>query len=300
MRSFVVFSSSLMVSALALLGCDYEPRQLECDQTYIRYSCHSSYYGYYGTYRSCRAYRYFYACEGDAGSSDAGSETEGELACSENRDCERGESCDDGVCSSDSRESRRNSRRGRDGESDAGSPASENSSSAGAEDSGADAPSGGISSSDNSSSVETGGDGDEAQSSADRRRRFGFPCARDAQCGEGQCVEGECFEACVSDEQCGTGDRCAVESGRRICEPDVTPALSCADSSDCDSGATCVNGTCHPGCDFDTECSNGADRCLFNLCTADRRPIAECAVNAECSTGEVCSDGRCVNLATVR
>jgi hypothetical protein len=127
-------------------------------------------------------------------------------------------------------------------------------------------------------------------------RRFNFACQRDTQCGPGQCIDGQCFDGCTLDENCGTADRCSVETGRRICMPDPNPEVRCQESSECSAGSACVDGACHSPCGVDTDCANPEDRCLHSLCFPDRRPMVECVLNLECTQGLVCLDGRCINL----
>jgi len=102
--------------------------------------------------------------------------------------------------------------------------------------------------------------------------------------------------ACESDTDCGTGDRCSVETGRRICMPDPNPAVRCDESAVCRPEQTCVNGSCHDPCSSDANCANLEDRCDNHLCFPDRRPIAECVLNVECAADLVCLDGRCVKF----
>ena len=129
-----------------------------------------------------------------------------------------------------------------------------------------------------------------------RVHRFDFACTRDTQCGAGQCTSGVCYLACSSDAECGTADRCSVETGRRLCMPDPNPPVRCDESAACRPEQACVNGACHDPCASDDDCENAQDRCMFNLCFPDRRPIAECVLNVECPSGLVCLDARCVKL----
>ncbi len=126
--------------------------------------------------------------------------------------------------------------------------------------------------------------------------RLNFSCVRDTQCGAGECASGICYLACESDADCGTGDRCSVETGRRLCMPDPNPPVRCDESAVCPPAQTCVNGACHDPCTTDTDCVNLADRCLSSLCFPDRRPIAECVLDIECPADLVCLDSRCVTF----
>lgn len=127
-----------------------------------------------------------------------------------------------------------------------------------------------------------------------RYSAFDIACARDNQCGPGKCLDGECYYGCNSDEQCGSGDRCAVESGTRICWPDPNPPVSCTRSAQCDDGFACLNGSCRQSCTETEQCNNLLDRCASGVCVPDRRPLSECVLNSECADGFVCLDGACV------
>jgi hypothetical protein len=124
---------------------------------------------------------------------------------------------------------------------------------------------------------------------------FDIPCIRDNQCGSGSCVNGLCFYGCSTDENCGSGDRCSVETGRRICSPDPSPPLECSRSSDCGEGLVCLNAACRQACTITADCNNLLDRCRDGICEADRRPIAQCVLSSECAPGQSCLDGSCVN-----
>lgn len=173
-------------------------------------------------------------------------------------------------------------------------------------DGGTDAGAGGITAGGNGGTGAAGGDftggtagtGGSGQSGG-RIRRFNFPCIRDTQCGAGDCVDEECFTACEDDAECGTADRCSVETGRRVCMPDPNPPVSCDTSADCTSSQGCINGACHDICDVDTDCANVQDRCTYGYCFPDRRPIAECVLNLECPDDLVCLDARCVDLSSL-
>lgn len=127
-----------------------------------------------------------------------------------------------------------------------------------------------------------------------RYSAFDIPCERDSQCGPGKCVQGDCFYGCSSDAQCGSGDRCAVESGTRICRPDPNPPVECTRSAQCEGGFSCLNGSCRQVCTETEQCDNLLDRCASGICLPDRRPLGECVLNSECAGGFVCLDGACV------
>jgi hypothetical protein len=127
-----------------------------------------------------------------------------------------------------------------------------------------------------------------------RYSAFDIPCERDSQCGPGKCLDGDCYYGCSSDEQCGSGDRCATESGTRICWPDPNPPVVCTRSAQCEEGFTCLNGSCRQSCTVTDQCDNLLDRCASDICLPDRRPLSECVLNSECAEGLVCLDGACV------
>jgi hypothetical protein len=127
-----------------------------------------------------------------------------------------------------------------------------------------------------------------------RYSAFEGACERDSQCGPGKCVSGSCYYGCQSDAQCGSGDRCAVETGVRVCTPDPNPAIECTRSAQCDEAQACLNGGCRELCTSTEQCTNLLDRCSSGFCVPDRRPLGECVVNSECDEGLVCLDGSCV------
>jgi hypothetical protein len=141
-----------------------------------------------------------------------------------------------------------------------------------------------------------GGTGVGGTGTGGRGPRLDFACVRDTQCGSGECASGVCYLGCVSDADCGTADRCSVETGRRLCMPDPNPPVRCDESAACRPEQACVNGACHDPCASDDDCKNLHDQCMFNLCFPDRRPIAECVLNVECAAGLVCLNARCVKL----
>lgn len=137
-------------------------------------------------------------------------------------------------------------------------------------------------------------EGEEPTLDRTRYSAFNIPCERDSQCGPGKCLDGDCYYGCSSDAQCGSGDRCAVESGTRICRVDPNPPVQCTRAAQCEGGFTCLNGSCRQSCTATEQCDNLLDRCASGLCVPDRRPLAECVLNSECAEGLVCLDGACV------
>ena len=127
-----------------------------------------------------------------------------------------------------------------------------------------------------------------------RYSAFEIRCERDSQCGPGRCIEGDCYYGCHSDAQCGSGDRCAADTGTRICLPDPNPAVECTRTAQCKSGFACLDGACRQSCDTTEDCDNILDRCGSGVCLPDRRPLGECVFNSECGEGLVCLDGTCV------
>ena len=131
-----------------------------------------------------------------------------------------------------------------------------------------------------------------------RYSAFDQPCERDSQCGPGKCIAGDCYYGCQSDSQCGTGDRCAVEQGTRICQPDPNPPVACTRSAQCSAEHVCLNGTCMQSCTETEQCANLVDRCASGVCQPDRRPLGQCVLTSECAAGFVCLDGACVGACT--
>lgn len=127
-----------------------------------------------------------------------------------------------------------------------------------------------------------------------RYSAFDAACVRDSQCGPGKCMDGDCYYGCQTDAECGSGDRCSVESGARICQPDPNPPVSCTRNAQCAEASVCLNGSCRQTCASTDDCTNLLDRCLEGICQPDRRPLVECVLNSECGAGLVCLDGACV------
>jgi hypothetical protein len=115
-------------------------------------------------------------------------------------------------------------------------------------------------------------------------------CRFDQQCGPGaRCQEGHCQRPCTGPTFCGTGDVCR----EGFCQPDGQSGGQCVYSPQCPSAGTCINGTCHPGCDRDLDCPNHADVCDRGVCRPDERPLPPCTGNAQCAAGASCVDGLC-------
>lgn len=131
-----------------------------------------------------------------------------------------------------------------------------------------------------------------------RYSAFDEACTRDSQCGSGKCISGDCYYGCQTDAQCGSGDRCAVETGTRICEPDPNPPVECTRTAQCKTGFECLNGSCRQTCTTTEECSNVVDRCGSGVCQPDRRPLGQCVLDQECGPGFVCLDGACVSACS--
>ncbi len=303
--------AGLVLSVLAAGSCtDWD------DDCYV-YDCAPVYYPYFGYYSDCYAVRTSCGHDGDHHRHHG-------RACKLDGDCEPAQYCSsDGYCSANAADA------GADGGASGGSGypanwldasvsldasstgissggggsnggggngASNGGSSSGSGGSGAGPDAGAQVGSSGGAGGTASGGADDQGTSGGRIRRFNFPCQRDTQCGAGKCDNGDCYDACDTDSQCGTADRCSVETGRRICMPDPNPVVKCQDSSECKAGQSCLDGSCHDPCDVDTDCANPEDRCLHNLCVPDRRPMVECVLNVECSTGLMCLDGRCVDL----
>ena len=115
-------------------------------------------------------------------------------------------------------------------------------------------------------------------------------CTIDNQCFEGVCREGLCLGICESSVDCGTGQICVAN----ICETELQPDLECYFNSDCPEATdTCINATCHQGCEMDADCANAADFCDAGVCRPDWRPFVECLFTTDCADGFECVDGGC-------
>jgi Cys-rich repeat protein len=113
-------------------------------------------------------------------------------------------------------------------------------------------------------------------------------CVTDADCGRGErCngLTGECMEdegpAC--DPACEEGETCDEGSGRCIVDAE------CEDDGDCAGDATCEGGECveaSPECEADGDCAAG-EVCEAGAC--EEAPEDRCASDAECGLGERCN-----------
>lgn len=135
------------------------------------------------------------------------------------------------------------------------------------------------------------GDGDcfagEVCSAGFCRERPSEQCARNSDCALDEvCERGACVSApqpeCVRNSDCRTGEVCEQGS----CAPDAGP--ECVRNSDCGSSELCVSGRCEPECVTDRDCEAG-ERCAAGACILD----VECTRNSDCRTGEVCEANRC-------
>lgn len=285
----------LILAALVLgggftAGC-FQEAEIECGDSYYAYRCFYQYSATYGYYRKCQRIVLTYQCSEDAGSDEAAVVA----GCDGNVDCGDGEAClmDERVCV----EVPAGCDEGEDCPMDGGSADGlTDQSGAGSQ---ADAsvteadPDAGASNEETNDSADDSTDSPDS-SPAEDRPTLDIACTSNSQCGAGLCREGECFHACESDSDCGSGDRCAAETGTRLCLPDPNPPVMCLLSDECNAGEACFDGSCRDECEVDDDCSNPQDRCLHSICQPDRRPIVECSLNLECGDSEVCLDGRCV------
>ncbi|MCB9535883.1 MAG: hypothetical protein H6704_06425 [Myxococcales bacterium] len=101
-----------------------------------------------------------------------------------------------------------------------------------------------------------------------------------------------CVPRCQSNDECGDGEHCDVESGdcvEGVGDPNPLGAF-CAGDGDCASGACLTgerwpNGYCTAGCDACTgTCNTTADG---DVC------LAACDADLDCRPGYVCNDGGC-------
>lgn len=98
---------------------------------------------------------------------------------------------------------------------------------------------------------------------------------------------GGIVSTCRKDSDCPTpaGSKCL--SG--AC---VAPQDQCADATQCQGGAQCVEGTCTPSCDASKPCPTGfACDATKGVCTNNPSP---CTDSSQCTGGTVCSQEHCV------
>ena len=139
-------------------------------------------------------------------------------------------------------------------------------------------------------------------------------CQRTRDCPEGLIcgVDGECRDACESDAQCVTNQRCVggtcadedelddegqlpVASG----QVDRVEGAPCTYFSDCAGVLLCREQICVPECRADKDCSEGS-ACREGRCALDGSQPKACDYNSDCLTdegidvGERCLRGRCL------
>ncbi len=117
-------------------------------------------------------------------------------------------------------------------------------------------------------------------------------CRFNSECGAtGRCRNGACEGACIVAADCGTGDICVGG----YCRENPASVGTCVYNVDCGatgSGAVCLNGTCHPACQTDTQCGPH-DRCQAGVCQPDRRPQPGCRANVDCGGARICVNAAC-------
>jgi hypothetical protein len=97
-------------------------------------------------------------------------------------------------------------------------------------------------------------------------------CAAATNCGsERSCVAGSCASACAADADCVLGQVCSNSA----CVNDPSPKVAqCLFDIDCANGAggfRCINAYCMKNCTATSDCKSGAT-CLQGTCRADPRP----------------------------
>jgi hypothetical protein len=132
-------------------------------------------------------------------------------------------------------------------------------------------------------------------------------CLGDYQCPANRvCTSLGCTATCASDTECEQGWVCrgAMGTTRGYCvaprEPTPTPNPgACRTNTDCQGGATCVNGACvRPTCDSSTTtcgCSADSQCATGNFCVGGRcqPPSDTCRFNSQCGAGRVCVNQQC-------
>jgi len=112
-------------------------------------------------------------------------------------------------------------------------------------------------------------------------------CQFNYECGPGRaCVDNTCTDICTDDADCGSGLVCEGS----FCRPDTD---ECSTSSDCGSGESCVGGRCFAGCTDDTTCAEGEYCADDGFCRPDWRPQPFCVDDGDCASGHVCREGVC-------
>ncbi|MDB4989447.1 MAG: hypothetical protein JWN04_4625 [Myxococcaceae bacterium] len=129
----------------------------------------------------------------------------------------------------------------------------------------------------------------------------GSPCSDDVDCNSGLCIDAAalrfasgmrvCGQACCSDQQCGTGQRCfASGTGARSCLPiGLIPPASpreCTSDSGCASSEICSLSRDHnlSGPTFIERAAVIASTCRTNALAIGLHPGDRCSTYPECAT----------------
>lgn len=139
----------------------------------------------------------------------------------------------------------------------------------------------------------TPGDGGTGSGPGDADAGVPSTCAAHADCGVGAyCINGTCFLGCQTNTQCPAAEEC--KSG--VCQPkpqNQPPA--CTSGAHCPIGQDCVDGKCAKPCTSNAGCLQG-DTCVIGYCSPSAPPTGSgnaCVANCDCPAGETCASGIC-------
>lgn len=131
------------------------------------------------------------------------------------------------------------------------------------------------------------------------RDQGGQDCQSTCDCAPGLgCVNGTCIVSsspiyCCNHSICPPGEACKTESGIL----DICLESSCATACDCNSGLSCIDGTCAVGEGPLFCCDQGS--CPANMACESRQgvrgmcPSTSCSTACDCSPGQRCIGGAC-------
>jgi len=112
-----------------------------------------------------------------------------------------------------------------------------------------------------------------------------------SNCASNGCQSGVCNIStgmcvpCLGDNDCASGQTCNTTTNQ--CE--TPPPPTCTVDAQCSNGQICLNGTCTPGCDQNSQCvSNNCD-----LSTHTCVPPPPCTTDSQCGSGQICLNGSC-------
>lgn len=146
------------------------------------------------------------------------------------------------------------------------------------------------------------GGGSEADV-ASKSGAVGDACEGDAQCTSAACVSGFCAAACKATADCGAGEDCTSDNGKRVFCHKRSYAegtgTTCEITGACPTGLKCIGNKEVPGAVCSATCASDLDCPPTLTCRAQadgnsycttRKFCTGCAFDEQCGPGAVCAD----------